>query len=208
MKAIGNGRNVYARYANMAKFISLIQRFPLLAQNTKEICLVKDGLQEHLYRSEWAWEAQMYKENWKFTEEDGAIIRKIAGDHETEMFEHAAHFYNGGGYRAMLTQLLRLLPNVTKLYVRKLSSGEHIAGWSDTDKLKQLSVYKPELDSFIYSVYYGDWQYDTVHLRKTHYIDEWGNNVIEPNAGPQASFRDDFAAARVASGFAGQVIRL
>jgi hypothetical protein len=49
-------------------------------------------------------------------------------------------------------------------------------------------------------IYYGDWQYDTLHLRKTHYTDEFGEAIVEPNAGPQASFIDDLNAAITACG--------
>lgn len=50
-------------------------------------------------------------------------------------------------------------------------------------------------------IFYGDWQYDTVHGRVTHYTDEYtGEAIVEPNAGPQASFIDDLNAAINASG--------
>jgi hypothetical protein len=81
---------------------------------------------------------------------------------------------------------------------------EHIPGWSDTEKIKQLSFYRPGLDTK--EVYYGDWQYDTVHHRVTTYTDEYGEDVVEPGAGPQASFIDDLNAALTTSGFAGPVI--
>jgi hypothetical protein len=44
-------------------------------------------------------------------------------------------------------------------------------------------------------IFHGDWQYDTVHNRVTHYTAEFGIDVAKPNAGPQARFIDDSNAA-------------
>jgi hypothetical protein len=74
-----------------------------------------------------------------------------------------------------------------------LQPDEHIPGWTDTDAFKQLSFYRPGLN--LKNIFYGDWQYDTVHLRVTKYADEFGDAVEEPGAGPQAGFKEDFAAA-------------
>jgi hypothetical protein len=50
---------------------------------------------------------------------------------------------------------------------------------------KQLSFYHDKLDTR--NIFYGDWQYDTVHGRVTLYQDEFGDD-----AGHQSSFIDDF----------------
>ena len=76
--------------------------------------------------------------------------------------------------------------------------GEHLPGWIDPSMFQQLSFYKPELNYV--NIFYGDWQYDTVHYRLTQYKDEFGAIVSEPGAGPQASFMDDFLAAYRAHG--------
>jgi len=56
-------------------------------------------------------------------------------------------------------------------------------------------------------IFYGDWQYDTVHGRVTHYTDEiTGEAMVEPNAGPQASFINDLSAAVAAVAATGRVI--
>lgn len=75
---------------------------------------------------------------------------------------------------------------------------EHVPGWTNVSRFKLLSFYRSGLN--IKSIYYGDWQYDTVHLRVTHYTDEFGDSIIEDNAGPQASFADDVRAAIASTG--------
>jgi hypothetical protein len=74
-----------------------------------------------------------------------------------------------------------------------LHAGEHIPGWADIAKFQQLSFYKPTLH--YRNIFYGDWQYDTLHYRSTQYKDEFGSIVSEPDAGPQASFQNDLDAA-------------
>jgi hypothetical protein len=37
-------------------------------------------------------------------------------------------------------------------------------------------------------IFYGDWLYDTKHSRVTQYRDEFGDEIIDHSAGPQASF--------------------
>jgi hypothetical protein len=75
---------------------------------------------------------------------------------------------------------------------------EHIPGWTDPDHFKQLSFNRPGL--YTKPIFYGDWKYDTKLLRVTEYRDEFGETITEPNAGPQASFKDDIEAAVNAHG--------
>jgi hypothetical protein len=68
-------------------------------------------------------------------------------------------------------------------------------------RFQQLSIWKPDLN--FRALFYGDWQYDLVHLRVTQYKDEFGDIMSEPGAGPQASFMgakttDDNVTAGVA----------
>lgn len=55
---------------------------------------------------------------------------------------------------------------------------------------KQLSFHHDKLDTR--NIFYGDWQYDTLHGRANQYQGEFGDVITEPNAGPQPSFIDDF----------------
>jgi hypothetical protein len=48
-------------------------------------------------------------------------------------------------------------------------------GKSDTNAFKQLSFYRPGLN--FKNIFYGNWQYDTLHLRVTKYVDEFGDAV-------------------------------
>lgn len=71
-------------------------------------------------------------------------------------------------------------------------------GWTNVSAFKQLSFHHSGLN--LKPLYYGGWQYDTVHLRETHYTDEFGDFIIEDNAGPQAGFKDDVEAAIASTG--------
>ena len=68
----------------------------------------------------------------------------------------------------------------------------------DLTWFQQLSFYRPGL--VLNKIFYGDWQYDVVHGRVTQYQDEFGDIIIEPGAGPQASFWDDMDAALFTTG--------
>jgi hypothetical protein len=70
---------------------------------------------------------------------------------------------------------------------------EHIPGWTDPEQFEKLSFHRPGL--YTKSIFYGDWKYDTKRLRVTEYTDEFGETITEPNAGPQASFKDDIEHA-------------
>jgi hypothetical protein len=94
--------------------------------------------------------------------------------------------------------MLAKLPNLKTIVTRKLRPGEHIPGWSGHEALKELSFYR--LDLPINEVYYGDWQYDEDQKRVTMYTDEYGEDIVEENAGPQVGFKEDVIAAMAMSG--------
>jgi len=57
-------------------------------------------------------------------------------------------------------------------------------------------------------IYYGDWKYDEVHKRVTMWIDEYGEEMEEDDAGPQAGFEEDLFAAMALSGTQAQVFEM
>lgn len=89
--------------------------------------------------------------------------------------------------------MLSRLPNLKTIKIRKLRAGEHVPDVDGMDALPDLSFYRPKLP--VNDIFYGDWQYDTVHKRVTVYTDEYGEEIVEAGAGPQASFIDDVVAA-------------
>ncbi|KAH7385471.1 hypothetical protein DE146DRAFT_208282 [Phaeosphaeria sp. MPI-PUGE-AT-0046c] len=198
-QALIQGRVIYSRSASMAHFFAVLNAFPAsnLGLRVKSLTLVADGLKEHEYGSEWAWEEMQHRLGLDMTADDQNIIARINNDHANEM-HFSSTFLNSGHYRTMLGGILSMCPNLRVLNIRKLQPDEHVPGWTDISLFKQLSFYRPCIN--IKSIYYGDWQYDTVHLRVTHYTDEFGDSIIEDNAGPQASFDDDVKAAIASTG--------
>jgi hypothetical protein len=91
-------------------------------------------------------------------------------------------------------ELFGCLPNLKDILCRKLLPGEHVPGWNGPELLKGLSFYHAELNTN--QIFYGDWRYDTLHNRVTKWVDEYGEEDEELNAGPQAQFIDDVLAAR------------
>lgn len=63
---------------------------------------------------------------------------------------------------------------------------------------KDLSFYREGMNTN--KIYYRDWQYDTIAKRVTIHEDEFGDVVVEPGAGPQATFIDDLVSAVTTSG--------
>ncbi|KAF1912897.1 hypothetical protein BDU57DRAFT_521494 [Ampelomyces quisqualis] len=188
---------IYSTYESMKRFLSMLQEVKGLAWRVKALELVSEGLKLHEYGSEWAWEYLTQWEQVDNTAEDVSIINKINADHALAV-EDSNGFLHMGGYRILLEQIIAACPELTGINIRKLKIDEHIPDWTDTAKFKDLSYYRPGLA--IKPIFYGDWQYDTLHHRVTHYRDEFGDDIIEPNAGPQAKFIDDVDAAILASG--------
>lgn len=170
------------------------------AEVAKYVCnitLLAEGLKEHEYGYVWAWEDLEIWAELNYTEKDVEIINNINAAHADDVVVNG-DFILSGQYRTMLITLLQRLPNLATITVRKLAPGEQIPGWSGVKLFKELSFYRDGLD--VRQIFYGDWQYDTMHRRVTHYKDEFGDLISEPNAGPQASFVDDLKAAVSASG--------
>ncbi|KAF2027078.1 hypothetical protein EK21DRAFT_115196 [Setomelanomma holmii] len=202
-REMARDRHIYPRYANMARFLQLLSHFPLLVEYMRTVDVISEGLREHEYRSGWAWEDLAIKEGKGLNMQDSEILYEIDEDHVNEVVG-ANTFIFSGRYRAMFGQILGQLHRVHTINVRKLKNDEHIPGWVDTDKFKQISIYRPGIE--IKEVYYGDWQYDILQQRVTMYVDEFGDNITEANAGPQSSFDDDFTAGVTASGFNGRIV--
>jgi len=175
----------------MKAFLAAVQD-ATVAGHVQNITLLAEGLKQHEYGYEWAWEDLQIWASLKFRTKDNQIMHEINVSHAEDVITNG-DFVIAGEYRSMLTTLLQRLPNLKTITCRKLDAGEQIPGWSGADRFKELSFYRDGLDTR--QIFYGDWIYDTVHRRITHYRDEFGDLINEPNAGPQASFVDDLKAA-------------
>lgn len=207
---LGQSSPIYSKYESMVRFLSMIQAVDGLGERIKALELVSEGLRGHEYGSQWAWEDLCHREQVDIAEEDFEIMNKLDADHALAVHESNG-FLHTGGYRTMLGQIINACPNLQDIYIRGLrvsclprsgldylltyisQADEHIPDWTDATKFLELSFYRPGLD--FKPIFYGDWQYDTLHLRVTHYTDEFGEDIVEPNAGPQANFEVDVDAA-------------
>ncbi|KAF2621883.1 hypothetical protein BU25DRAFT_415732 [Macroventuria anomochaeta] len=187
---------VYPRFAGMKALLAAVQDVGV-AKYVRNITLLAEGLKEHEFGYVWAWEDLQIWADLQYTQKDVKIINNINAAHADDVVVNG-DFIITGQYRLMLTTLLERLPNLATITVRKLAPGEHIPGWSGVKLFKELSFYRDGLDTR--QIFYGDWQYDILHRRITHYRDEYGDLISEPDAGPQASFVDDLKAAMSASG--------
>ena len=195
-KAVANGRVFYPRYAKFHDFLSLFVKNLVLPLYVTKIVLVSEGLKAHQYGYEWAWENLQNCEGVEYTDKDKEIIDKVNGMHATDLAINGGYL-NGGGYRADLSKVFDVLLRLNTIEVRTLKIGEHNPEWDGPKLLKGLSFYREGLNTN--PIFYGDWKYDTVHKRVTATFDEFGDEILEPNAGPQASFVDDLLAAMGAS---------
>ncbi|KAJ4985084.1 hypothetical protein SVAN01_09455 [Stagonosporopsis vannaccii] len=190
-----NDMTVYPRFARMKALLEAVED-PKVAHFVRTITLLAEGLKVHEYGYAWAWEDLQILAELNPTDKDFSIMRTIDAAHAQALNEDG-NFIISGMYRKMLTTLLERLPNLTEVTIRKLAPGEQIPGWSGAKLFQELSFYRVGLDTR--KMFYGDWQYDTLHHRITQYVDEYGEMISEPHAGPQASFDDDFKAALTAS---------
>jgi hypothetical protein len=195
-KRIAKDVTVYPRYANMKALITAVQDIEV-AKYVRNITLLAEGMKEHEYGYYWAWEDLQIWADLELTKNDVGVINRINTAHYNDIIENG-DFIIAGKYRLMLTELLVCLPNLATITVRKLHAGEQIPGWPGAKLFEHLSFHHDRLDTRC--IFYGDWQYDTVHRRITQYKDEFGDLISEPDAGPQASFFDDLKAALSASG--------
>lgn len=204
-----NGITVYPQFASMSALLAAVQD-PLVAQPVHSITIIGEDLKCPDYGYETPWEelldcARVRYTDFDTTDRDVETMRAINDAHYQAILDNG-DFTTSGMYREMLTQILKCLHNLTTVTVRWLEPGEQIPGWSGVNLFKELSFYRPNLDTR--EVFYGDWQYDALHRRKTMYWDEYGELIMEPDAGPQASFKDDLKAAVSASGTKAKFIPL
>ncbi|KAI4923995.1 hypothetical protein J4E85_008154 [Alternaria conjuncta] len=137
--------------------------------------------------------------------EDEEIL-EFANDEHKHWSRINESFCHTGAYRTMLSLVLAKLPNLRTIQVRKLYPGEHIPGWAGPEALAKMSSYHPWTP--VNEIYYGDWKYDEVHKRVTMWIDEYGEEMEEDDAGPQAGFEQDLFAAMALSGTQAQVFEM
>ncbi|KAF2849662.1 hypothetical protein T440DRAFT_499565 [Plenodomus tracheiphilus IPT5] len=198
LKALVDDRVVYPRYECFSDFLSLLGDSYSMGVHVRTVTLVSEGLGAPEYGYSWAWEDLENREGeLEYTEEDVDIINKANRAHAMALGDTDA-FLNRGLYRTNLALLLSRCPNLQTIKVRPLKAGEHVPGWEGPELLKEVSFYKKDLNTN--GIYYGDWKYDTVHRRVTVWVDEYGEEMVEDNAGPQASFRDDLVSAIQSSG--------
>ncbi|KAJ4350658.1 hypothetical protein N0V95_004563 [Ascochyta clinopodiicola] len=201
-KRITNDFTVYPRFASMKALLTAV-RDKGMVKYIRNITLLAEGLKQHEYGYLWAWEDLQIWADLTLTESDIKTIHEINAAHADDDVKNG-DFIITGHYRLMLTTLLQHLPNLATITIRKLQPGEQIPGWSGTKLFKELSFYHDRLDTR--KILYGDWQYDVTHRCITHYRDEYGDLICEPDAGPQASFVDDLKAAMSASGTQAKLI--
>lgn len=192
-KKYANNRVIYPRYDSFRSFLALLLSMDVACHYVKRIVLVAEGMKVHEHGHDWAWEALLNWNDVDVTNEDMSVMYQVNVEHANMVTTEIEPFLNTGGYRSLLTLLLLRLPNLRTIEIRDMMPGEHHPGWKGPKLLKQLSFYYPDLNTN--SVFYGHWQYDTVHRRVTHHKDEFGDDVIEPGAGPQASCKEDVRAA-------------
>lgn len=196
-KMLAQDKTVYPTRDSVANFISLITEIRTRGKGIHKITLVNQWLKEHEYGYNWAWEDLQNVENFHYTSQDLHLIHHINQLH-ADAIRANGHFINGGNYRLLLGELLALLPDLKVIQVRGLRSGEHVPGWKGPQVLKQLSFYQNDLK--VNEIFYGGWLYDEKHLRVTRHVNEFGEQVEEEGAGPQASFSEDLKAAIATSG--------
>lgn len=182
---------IYPRLANVKAFLLAVQH-KTVATHVQNVTLLAEGLKEHEYGYAWAWEDLQIWGDLKLRNKDIEIMNEINASHADDVITNG-DFIITGEYRILLSTLLQSLPNLKTITCRKLDAGEQIPGWAGAKRFKELSFYRDGLDTR--QIFYGDWMYDEVHRRITHYRDEFGDLLNEPNAGPQASFVDDLKAS-------------
>ena len=110
-KIVANCQVIYPRYASFRDFLLLINSSHVLPHYVRKIVLVTEGLKEHEYGYEWAWEDLADFENVNFTDNDIDIINAVNEAHSNDIAINGP-FLTGGGYRSMLSKLQH--PSQTK----------------------------------------------------------------------------------------------
>ncbi|KAI8941505.1 hypothetical protein NX059_002721 [Plenodomus lindquistii] len=203
MKTLLDDRTLYPRYGCLRDLLSLLGPNFAMGHYVRKITLIAEGMRIPGFGYSWGWEDLQNLEGIEFTDNDVAIINKINRSHVADNHINGP-FINTGGYRTMLALILSHLPNLETIQLRKLKQGEHLPYWNGGELVKGLSFYKDDLNTN--GIFYGDWQYDTIHHRVTSWIDEFGDENFDDDAGPQAGFGDDLMAAVIASGTKAEII--
>ena len=208
MSEVGHHARIYPRYDSIYPYIEFLKRHFAMRHLIRRITLVGDALclPEHGYA--WTWEqlALNMLEDPCFSEEDQQVMVAVGKLH----YPHARRdlrFIYTGIFRLMLTQALMMLPNLSEIIIGKLKPGEHIPGWQGDELMKQVSFYGHKGFN-LSTMFYGDYQYDEIHQVANTYVDEYGMVVEPEEPGPQATFLDDFDAARTAAGIDLRIVRL
>lgn len=186
-----NNITIYPRHSKMMDILVALN-VNGVASYVRNITVIAETLMQHEYGYNWAWEDLQIWGEFDFNERDVDLIEAINNAHWHDVLLNG-DFVTSGDYRTVLSKILKRLPNLKTITIRNLTPGEHIPGWVGNKLFKQLSFYEEGLDTN--AIFYGDWQYDRHYRRITQYVDEYGELIIEPHAGPQASFIDDFKAA-------------
>ncbi|KAF2820986.1 hypothetical protein CC86DRAFT_459210 [Ophiobolus disseminans] len=196
--SLASGRTLQPKLVKLARFLSLLVRFPALRVRVLDLTLMAEVLRVHEYGYNWAWEQLQDSEQVDFTEEDMDIIHKVNTAHAEVVRAADNSFIYTGAYRTMLCLIFKFCPNLASVRPRQNLLDGHANGWIDTAVFKELSFYKPGLP--LNDIFYGEYQYDTVHERVTEYIDEFGDTITEPGAGPQYTFVEDLMTAILFTG--------
>jgi hypothetical protein len=99
--AIADNRTIFPRYVSLAAFFLLLNSEPCLSLLVRSVTLVEEGLKEHEYGHNWAWERKGDMEGLCMTRDDFNILNQIEVEH-LQARDLDQSFINGGGYRVML----------------------------------------------------------------------------------------------------------
>ncbi|KNG46769.1 hypothetical protein DDE82_006072 [Stemphylium lycopersici] len=205
-KDLVDNTTIFPTFSSVAAFLALLLVEPTFPAKVCSLTLVGEAPRMHEYGYEWAWEQMQDEEGVVISTANDWYVKDYINHKHAEWCHANEAFCYGGGYRTMLTLLLSRLPNLLTITTRPLNPGEHIPDMPFLPALHTLSFYHPHLPTS--SIFYGDWQYDTLHKRVTVFKDEFGDDVTEAGAGPQASFMDDVRAALEAVRATGVVVEM
>ncbi|KAJ8112432.1 hypothetical protein OPT61_g5194 [Boeremia exigua] len=172
---------IYPRYTSIKALIQTIEHEDVV-KYVRSITLLAESPRVHEYGYSWAWEDLQMWSHLEYTDKDLMVMQDIDAAHANDI-DHNGGFITTGHYRIMLTELLSCLPHLATIKVRKLNPGEHVPGWAGIKLLEKLSFYRDDLDTRY--IYYGDWQYDTLHRRTTSYTDEYARRSPSPTPAPR-----------------------
>ncbi|USP75553.1 uncharacterized protein yc1106_02827 [Curvularia clavata] len=191
-KALVTNRTLYPTYASVSHFLNMLLSDRDWAPLVQTITLVSDAPRVNEHGASWAWDVMEGQHAFNPNTKDRAVKHFLNAEHK--MFCRDNDFFiTTGGYRTLLTMIFSHLTNLHTVKVRRIRKAEHIPEFKATVALKDLSYYREDMDTRL--VFYGDWQYDTLHRRVTTWVDEYGEQIIPDESGPQVGFSQDIAAA-------------